>query len=139
LELTRTHIIAGVFALLLVGAAGAWWFGPESRTSPDLPIPGEGDRIMLEVLNGTRVDGLARTMTSRLRRAGIDVVYFGTARESALDSTLILIRRGDSSFAGRIREAIGGGRVVMEPDDELLLDASVLLGFDVAPEVRINP
>ena len=67
------------------------------------------------------------------------MVYFGTARESALDSTLILIRRGDSSFAGRIRDAIGGGRVVMDPDDELLLDASVLLGFDVAPEARINP
>jgi hypothetical protein len=67
------------------------------------------------------------------------VVYFGTARERALDSTLILIRRGDSSFVGWIRDAIGGGKVVMDPDDELLLDASVLLGFDVAPEGRIDP
>jgi hypothetical protein len=139
LEFTRTHIVAAVTVLLLVAAVGAWWFDPQRRISDDLPIPGEGDRIMVEVLNATRVDGLARTMTSRLRRAGIDVVYFGTARESALDSTLILIRRGDSSFAWRIRDAIGGGKVVLDPDDELLLDATVLLGFDVAPEGRINP
>ena len=139
MELTRTHVLAGVAALLFVGAAGAWWLGPESRTSPDLPVPGEGDRIMVEVLNATRVDGLARTMTLRLRRVGLDVVYFGDAREGALDSTLILIRRGDSSFAGRIRDAIGGGQVVMDPDDELLLDVSVLLGFDVVPESRIDP
>ncbi|UCD23957.1 MAG: LytR C-terminal domain-containing protein [Gemmatimonadota bacterium] len=125
--------------LLLAVAAGVWWLAPDSRTSTSFPIPGEGERIQVEVLNATRVSGLARTMTSRLRKAGIDVVYFGNAQESGLDSTLILVRRGDSSFVGRIREAIGGGKVLLSPDEELLLDASVLLGLDIAPEGRIDP
>jgi len=94
--------------------------------------------VIVEVLNTTLVDGLARTMTSRLRRVGIDVVYYGSSDER-LDSTVILIRRGDSSFVGRIRDAIGGGRVVMDSDEGLLLDASVLLGLDVAPKVDIVP
>jgi hypothetical protein len=102
------------------------------------PIPGEGEKVVVEVLNTTLVDGLARTMTHRLRRVGIDVVYYGSSQER-LDSTVILIRRGDSSFVGRIRDAIGGGTVIMDPDERLLLDASVLLGLDVAPESGIEP
>ncbi len=94
---------------------------------------------MVEVLNGTRVDGLARAATLRLRQAGIDVVYFGTAAQASVDTTLIMIRRGDSTAAIRVQDVIGAGRIVMDPDPSLLLDVSVLLGHDVARADRITP
>lgn len=96
------------------------------------PVPGEqGPRVTVEVLNGTDVDGLARRVTGHLRRHGLDVVYFGSA-PAPVDSTRILIRQGDSSAALRVRDALGFGLIVVEPDPRLLLDLTVLLGPDAA-------
>lgn len=94
---------------------------------------------MVEVLNTTDTDGLAREITRRLRRAGIDVVYFGSHRDRSVDSTTILIRRGDSTAALRVRAALGLGRIRVEPDARLLLDASVLLGPDAARAIDLHP
>jgi hypothetical protein len=116
-----------------------WLIGGGGRRERLPVIPGEHDTTAVEVLNATRIDGLARHMTLRLRRAGIDVVHFGTATESSLDSTLILIRRGDSIPGTRVRDVIGGGRIVMDPEPGLLLDVSVLLGHDVARASGIAP
>ena len=104
-----------------------------------LPIPGERDTITIEVLNATAVDGLARDVTRRLRRAGLDVVYVGSERGEPIDSTLILVRRGDSSAGERVRLELGLGRVVMAADSRLLLDVSVLLGADAARSLRLDP
>ncbi len=105
------------------------------------PIPGErGPRVVVEVLNASGRPGLARTGTRVLRRAGIDVVYFGNAPATGiLDSTQILIRRGAAGVGQRIRGALGVGRVVVEPDSTRLLDASVLLGTDFAPRLELHP
>ena len=82
---------------------------------------------------------MARAMTLQLRRAGIDVVFFGTAREAPLDSTLILMRRGDATLGARIRKVLGTGKIVLQPDASLLLDASVLLGLDLVSSRGIQP
>ena len=97
-----------------------------------LPIPGEGVRVTVEVLNASGRPGLARVGTRVLRQAGIDVVNFGTAA-TTLDSTQILVRRGEAATGERVRRALHGGKVVMQPDSTRLLDASVLLGRDFAP------
>jgi hypothetical protein len=70
-----------------------------------------------------------------LRRAGIDVVYFGNAPAAlgVIDSTRIIVRRGAVSVGERVRRALGAGRVEVQPDSARLLDASVLLGVDFAP------
>jgi hypothetical protein len=123
-----------------VVAAIGYWVSVSGGSSEAAPvIPGENDTSMVEVLNGTRVDGLARAATLRLRQAGIDVVYFGTAAQASVDTTLIMIRRGDSTAAIRVQDVIGAGRIVMDPDPSLLLDVSVLLGHDVARADRITP
>lgn len=90
---------------------------------------------MVEVLNASGEAGDARTGTRILRRAGIDVVYFGNApaEVGVLDSTRILVRRGTADAGVRLRRVLGVGRVEMEPDTTRLLDASVLLGADFAP------
>ena len=78
--------------------------------------------------------GDARAGTRLLRRAGIDVVYFGNvAPPETLDSTRIIVRRGDAQVGERVRAALGVGRVEVQRDSSRLLDASVLLGADFAP------
>lgn len=127
-------ILAAVLAMVA-------WAALRDRGQPvmTLPIPGEGDQPVVEVLNTTTADGLAREVTRRLRRAGIDVVYFGSDRGRGVDTTTILVRRGDSTQAARVREVLGMGRIVMAPDPRLLLDASVLLGPDLARALNLNP
>ena len=106
------------------------------------PIPGEtGDRVTVEVLNASGRPGHARGGTRLLRRAGIDVVYFGNAPPGtgALDSTRIVVRRGTADAAERVRRALGVGRVSVELDSARLLDVSVLLGADFAPRLEFHP
>jgi hypothetical protein len=105
-----------------------------SRRTPSdaaaFPIPGEGDRITVEVLNGTTVNGLARRVTRDLRRRGIDVVYFGTAERA--DSTLVIARRSDMAAARVVQRALGSGAIIDEPSPQLLLDVTIVLGPDAA-------
>jgi hypothetical protein len=104
--------------------------------APAHPIPGDrGPAITVEVLNASGRPGDARTGTRLLRRAGIDVVYFGNApgEDAGLDSTKIIVHRGTARVGERVRAALGNGRVELQLDSTRLLDASVLLGADFAP------
>ena len=102
-------------------------------------IPGEGDHtLVVEVLNATDVDGLAREVARKLRTKGIDVVYFGSGEGRTLDSTRIVVRRGDSAAARPIREALGRGRISVDLDPRLLLDASIIVGRDLRPVLLEN-
>jgi len=69
----------------------------------------------------------------------MDVVYFGTAPGESLDSTRIVIRRGDGAVGERVRRALGIGKVIVRRDSTLLLDASVLLGRDFVPPADFHP
>lgn len=97
------------------------------------PVPGEGEHagLQVEVLNGSGVSGLARAVTTRLRRAGVDVVSFGTAAAER-DTTVLLVRRGDPARSDAVRRVLGLGQVVVESDPGLLVDVSVILGRDAA-------
>ncbi|HJS44555.1 MAG TPA: LytR C-terminal domain-containing protein [Gemmatimonadales bacterium] len=100
------------------------------------PIPGDrGPAITVEVLNANGRVGDARIGTRLLRRAGIDVVYYGNASvpDTGLDFTRIIVRRGSVDRGERVRSALGGGRVQIDLDSNRLLDVSVLLGADFAP------
>jgi LytR cell envelope-related transcriptional attenuator len=91
--------------------------------------------VVVEVLNGTRRAGVARAATRMLRRRGLDVVFYGNA-DAAVDSTRVIVRRGDSTAAREVRQAIGAGTVVMEPDTFRRVDVSVILGPDFRPKVE---
>ncbi len=110
--------------------------------APAHAVPGDrGPAIVVEVLNASGRPGNARVGTRLLRRAGIDVVYFGNAPEAIgiIDSTRIIVRRGSNSVGDRVRQALGTGRVELQPDSARLLDASVLLGADFAPRQDFHP
>jgi hypothetical protein len=93
------------------------------------PIPSPDQRVTVEVLNGTRRAGVARAATRMLRRRGLDVVFFGNADET-VDSTRVIVRRGDPDRGRDVRLALGVGRIVVEPDTLRRVDVSVILGTD---------
>lgn len=93
-------------------------------------VPGEVERVVVEVVNTTPALGLARAATRRLRDAGLDVVSYGSAPGAPLDSTEILVRRGDVGAGERVRRALGAGSVRAAPDPGRLVDVSVRLGRD---------
>ncbi len=130
-----------VLTVTVVAAAalGAWWLLRQPAETDVRAIPGEGERITVEVLNGTDVDGLARATTQHLRAGGIDVVYFGTAATDTFSVTRILVRRGDTTAAARVQEVLGLGTLVVDEDPLLLLDVSVYVGRDVAVRLGLDP
>lgn len=101
-------------------------------------IPSPARRVTVEVLNATNRAGLARTATRRLRRRGLDVVYFGNA-DAAMDSTRVIVRRGDPERGRAVREALGGGRILLQPDTLRRVDVSVILGLDYRAERTWHP
>lgn len=86
-------------------------------------------RVIIEVLNGSDRRGAARIATRVLRRAGFDVVYFGNAPDPA-DTTLVLVRRGDSRPATWLLETLGTGMQRTETDSTRRVDLTVILGPD---------
>ncbi len=129
---------AGVLALLLFVAGIVFAVRQPSTRAPqairqrvDAEAPA-GVRIRVEVLNATRVRGLARRATMHLRDRGFDVVTVGTARE-ARDSTLVLDRSGNVQWASLVARALGGARVEEAPDSSRYLDVTVLVGATWRP------
>ena len=117
------------FALVSVAVMGCGGESGDGR-----PIPGDrSPTITVEVLNANGRSGDARVGTRLLRREGIDVVYFGNADASTLDSTRIMVRRGSARVGERVRDALGLGKVELALDSSKLLDVSVLLGADFVP------
>ena len=112
MEFAHPRLLTLLSLVVLAASAGALRYARSSRASaPRPPVPGEGPTLAVEVLNGTEVDGLAREIARRLRSDGIDVVYFGSI-DRRLDSTVIVVRRGDTSAALPIRAALGLGQVL---------------------------
>jgi LytR cell envelope-related transcriptional attenuator len=92
----------------------------------------------VEVLNGTRRQGAARTATRVLRGHGLDVVFLGNA-DSLSPATQVLARRGDSLRARYVAAALGTGAVRVEIDTFRRVDVSVILGEDFRPKLELHP
>jgi hypothetical protein len=140
-------IAAGIVALLAVTAAvvryrssnGSAQQDPGTRTttassSSSLSEPkwATGRRITVEVLNATKVRGLARRAALTLRDQGFDVVSTGTNRDP-FDSTQVLDRTGHREWAVRAAKAMGGATVLVRPDSSRDVDLTVLIGATWRP------
>lgn len=126
-------VVAGLIALGLGAGTFATWWRLSHRPAAEQvahAVPGEGGRVVVEVLNATSEVGLARTATRRLRDAGLDVVYYGSDAGEPLDTTQVLVRRGDAEAGEKVRRALGAGSVRAAPDPRRLVDVSVRLGRD---------
>lgn len=100
---------------------------PSKSTALADPRWAEGQRITVEILNATKVKGLARRAARALRDQGFDVVTTGTNKEQ-FDSTQVLDRTGHRDWAVLAAKAMGGGTVLVRPDSSREVDLTVLIG-----------
>ena len=110
---------------------------PAQSESPTLADPKwpNGQRITVEVLNATKVRGLARRAALTLRDHGFDVVSTGTNHDQ-FDSTQVLDRTGHRDWAVRAAKAMGGGAVLVRPDSSREVDLTVLIGTSWHPPAQ---
>jgi hypothetical protein len=131
------RVLALAFVVVAVGVVVVALRTPSTRAPQAVrqPVDAEapaGVRIRVEVLNATRVRGLARRATMHLRDRGFDVVSVGTSRDGR-DSTLVLDRSGHPEWAELVAKALGGARVEAAPDSSRYLDVTVLVGATWLP------
>lgn len=136
-ERRRVLLLGGlVVAVIAVGFASL----PQAplatepvETAVQLP---EG-RIRVEVLNGGDVRHMAREATALLRDAGLDVVDFGNA--GSVEASVVIDRAGRDGVARAVANVLGIDNVLSEPDSNLYVDVSVLLGSEwLSPGARTS-
>ena len=128
-------LAAGIF----IGSAVSQW-NPLPQQEIVAPPPRNSTatglgRVRVEVLNAGGREDMARLATDHLRDRGFDVVYFGNADTFGQDSTLVLDRAGRPRAAVAVGEALGTHWVESQPDANLYLDVTVLLGSGWVPDV----
>ncbi|MBI4540018.1 MAG: LytR C-terminal domain-containing protein [Gemmatimonadetes bacterium] len=135
----RVRVVAVLLVVLaagvLLGSAIAQWRAVQppalaSRARAQAP---PGERIRVEVLNSGGRKNVAREATDLLRDRGFDVVYFGNADRFDRDSSAVIDRVGRHEPARLAADALGIGTVLSQPDTNLYVDVSVLLGRDWTP------
>lgn len=137
----RRWIVGGVVAVAAVAA----WFGLRrtgvteaiAAASGDTTSAPKGQRIVVEVLNGSGVSGLARRATFLVRDRGFDVVYFGNDPAGRRSETLVLDYTNKPEAAERLARVLGGATVEQGKDSlQRGLDLTVKLGSSYRPPVE---
>lgn len=122
---------------LAFGLVGAAFFtirtSSDGRTEEQLTPPPPTERVRVEILNGGGVPGAAARATELARAAGYDVVYFGNAASFDHTESEVVDRVGRADFARGVAEALGIDNLRSEPDEDLYVDLSVVLGQDWQP------
>ena len=104
----------------------------ESETAESLVTPGV--RIKVEVLNATKVRGLAHQATMFLRDRGFDVVAVGTSSEQRTE-TVVFDRSNHAAWAELAARAFNA-KVEEHPDSSRYLDVTVLVGANWRPPAK---
>ncbi len=107
--------------------------GRADRANPIGDLPTHEGRVRVEVLNAGGRRGAAHEATELLRKRGFDVVYFGNADSFGEDPSVVLDRVGRRDDARVVADALGIDSVRSEPDPNLYLDVSVMLGREWRP------
>ncbi len=105
----------------------------ETLGGPEMLVP-SGVRIKVEVLNATKVRGLAHQATMFLRDRGFDVVAVGTSSEQRSE-TVIFDRSNHPAWASLAARAFNA-TVEVRPDSSRYLDVTVLVGANWRPPAK---
>lgn len=129
--------VAGAIAVGVTGFALGIGFALHETGEVDAARslePWAGPRVRVEVLNGGGVSGMARAATEHLRETGFDVVEFGNAASWDIERSSVVDRVGRPDAARAVAEALGIDSVLSEPDPNLYVDVTVVLGVGWSPE-----
>jgi hypothetical protein len=88
--------------------------------------------VVVEVLNGCGVGGLADEVGDFLRDNGFDVMLLGNADDFTYSETLVVDRSGDRSKAFSVADALGSVQVIQQVSEASFVDATVIIGSDLA-------
>lgn len=128
-----------VVVVTLVAAVGVNLSLMETDEIDTLADPAQrwtGERVRVEVLNAGGVTGMAREATEVLRAAGFDVVEFGNAASFDPERPSEVVDRVDrTDIAQAVASAIGIDNVQSDPDPNLFVEVTVIVGRDwVGPD-----
>ncbi|MGD8628613.1 MAG: LytR C-terminal domain-containing protein [bacterium] len=125
----RIWVLKVVFLAILAGAIYLAMSTGFSREDPDpeCEVP-----VIVEVLNGCGVSGVADKVAARLRREDFDVMFVGNADDFNYEETLIVDRSGACSKAITVARALGVKNVVQQVRESFFVDVSVVVGSDMA-------
>ena len=124
--------LAKVVALLIGGLALYLALSALSqldRADPTCEVP-----VVVEVLNGCGIRGIADKVAERLRSERFDVMFVGNADDFEYDETLVVDRSGDRNKASTIAKALGVSNIVLQVTSAFFVDVTVVVARDLAPE-----
>jgi len=132
--------LVAVIALIVAGLVIVMAMRSRRPGAPPPPPPAQvrapdSARVRVQVLNGTKVRGLARRATLLLRDRGFDVVETGTIND-ARDTTLVLDVSGHPDWANRVAKLFPPSRVQARTDSSRYLDVVVVLGASWRPPAQ---
>ncbi|MDT3440817.1 MULTISPECIES: LCP family protein [unclassified Pseudofrankia] len=93
------------------GGQGSAGTGPTAPTAAPTPIVAPS-QVRVRVLNGTTTGGIAKTVASKLRNAGYDVVGYGVADDRNQAQTEVRFAPGDAAAANRLVADVSGARAL---------------------------
>jgi hypothetical protein len=128
-----TAVLAATFGVVMA-IRGRQPRGVVAPPPPEVRAP-DTARVRVQVLNGTKIRGLARRATQLLRDRGFDVVETGTIND-ARDTTLVLDVSGHPDWANRVSQLFPPARVQARPDSSRYLDVVVVLGSTWRPPAQ---
>jgi hypothetical protein len=117
--------------LLAVAIAGAYFAGTTL-------VGTGGDRgvcevpIVVEVLNGCGVVGIANDVGEILIEEGCDVMFVGNADDFDHGKTLVVDRSGDRSKVQAVASVLPGSGVIYQVSSAFFVDVTVVVGSDLA-------
>ncbi|MFV1988034.1 MAG: LytR C-terminal domain-containing protein [Gemmatimonadota bacterium] len=123
-------------ALLATGAlVASWWIAwreaeiaeaPNAEAAAVQPVR----RMKVEVLNGSGEPGAAAVIGDLLLEFDYDVVTVDNADNFDYPVTYVIDRSGVGGPVTEMARRIGADSVALDPDPDLFLDATVILGRD---------
>ncbi len=121
----RAAGIAGVVVFIVMALSlYVRWF----RKVPE--VAGVMEPFQMEVLNGTGERGVARDITTELRRLGIDVLIERNADRFDFRESLLIDRRGNPVLMERLSRQLGCARVLKQLQDRPEVDVTFVVGWD---------
>jgi hypothetical protein len=123
-------VVSGTLFVIFISIELIFHTSPSDSNGPSMK---RVVSIQLEVLNGTTELRAAQKLTEALRSGGFDVVDMGNYKISNVERTTVIGRTTDKSAALSVASYLGvdKSRVLQQPDKNLYLDVSVVIGKDI--------
>jgi len=123
-SLSAAAVMIVVALLLMAFSIAVRWSG----IGANLSVPEEPFQI--EVLNGTGEPGVARLVTMKLRKMGIDVLIEGNARHFDYRESVLVDRKGNPELMKKLSRKLGVSSVVTQIQERPRVDATLIIGWD---------